>query len=76
MTRSNSIDDVDVCRIVNRWVANHRNEQHAASVAGISRQALNAQRNGLKPFSDRVLAAAGLRRVVTVHYEFVEQSHV
>jgi len=72
MTRSNTIDDVDVCRIVNRWVAQYRNEQHAANVVGISRQALNAQRNGLKPFSRRVLAAAGLKRVVTTHYEFIE----
>jgi len=72
MSRSNQIDEIDVLRIVNQWVASAGGESIAATIIGISRQALNAQRNAVKRFSDRVLAAAGLRRVVTVHYEFIE----
>ncbi len=73
MSRSNQIDEIDVLRIVNQWVASAGGENIAATIIGISRQALNAQRNAVKRFSDRVLAAAGLRRVVTVHYEFIEE---
>lgn len=73
MRRSNSLDEIDVFRAVNRWVDKFRSEAEAARSAALTPQALNAQRNAVKPFSDRVLAAAGLRRIVTVHYEFIEE---
>ncbi|WP_336717519.1 hypothetical protein [Asaia bogorensis] len=73
MTRSNAIDDADICGAVNRWVDKFPSEAEAARSLGMSPQALNAQRNAVKPYSERVLKAAGLRRVVTVHYEFIEE---
>jgi len=73
MTRSNQIDAADLCGAVNRWVDKFPSEAEAARSLGMSPQALNAQRNAVKPYSARVLRAAGLRRVVTVHYEFIEE---
>ena len=74
MTRSNAIDDADLCGAVTRWVDKFPSGAAAARSIGLSSQALNAQRNAVKPYSPRVLAAAGPRRVVTVHYEFIEDT--
>ncbi|WP_336947240.1 hypothetical protein [Asaia sp. HN010] len=74
MSRSNAIDEADLCGAVNRWVDKFPSGAEAARSLGMSPQALNAQRNAVKPYSPRVLAAAGLRRVVTVHYEFIEDT--
>ena len=72
--RRNRLEEADVIGIVRRWADSFRSEAEAARSAGVSRQTLHQQRNAVKPFSDRVLAAAGLRRVVTVHYEFIEET--
>ncbi|GAB6854063.1 hypothetical protein [Asaia astilbis] len=59
--------------IVSRWVDGFKSQAAAARFVGISPQALNDQMNSKKPFSEKVLTAAGLRRVVTVHYELIEE---
>lgn len=74
MMRSNTIDDADIWRAVNRWVDKFPSEAEAARSIGMSPQALNTQRNAIKPYSERVLMAAGLKRIVTLHYEYIEDS--
>lgn len=72
MRKTNELDQADLCRIVSRWVDKFPSEAEAARSISITPQTLNAQRNAIKSFSDRVLKAAGLRRVVTTHFEFIE----
>lgn len=74
MRRSNQIDDTDVFGIVNKAVYRAGSQAAFARVAGTSKQALNNQLHSRdnRSFTKEVLTAAGLRRVVTVHYEFIE----
>lgn len=61
MTRRNSLTDGDVLGCVKRWVDTFRSEAAAARSIGMKRQALNAMTNGDKPFSEKVLNAAGVK---------------
>jgi len=70
--RPNRLEEADVIGIVRLWTDSFPSEAAAARAAGIKRQTLHQQRNADKPLSDKVLKAAGLRRVVIVHYEFIE----
>lgn len=72
--RRNQLEEADVIGIVRLWADSFPSEAAAARAAGIKRQTLHQQRNADKPLSDKVLKAAGLRRVVTVHYEFIEDT--
>ncbi|GBR60779.1 hypothetical protein AA18889_2463 [Acetobacter senegalensis DSM 18889] len=62
MMRSNSLNYGDVLRIVRRWADSFKTESAAARSVGIARQTLNEMTNGKKPFSERVLNAAGIKR--------------
>lgn len=74
MSRSNQIDEIDVLRIVKDAVYRAGSQVRFAEKAGVSKQTLNSQIHSRddRNFTPEVLAAAGLRRVVTVHYEFIE----
>lgn len=60
MTRKNSLTDGEVLGFVRRWIDTFRSEAAAAHSVGMSRQSLNEMTNGKKPFSGRVLDAAGI----------------
>ncbi|MCO6160657.1 hypothetical protein ACFFGF_04850 [Asaia lannensis] len=74
--RRNHIDEIDVFGIVNNAVYRAGSQTAFARQAGVSKQALNNQIHSRddRNFTEEVLAAAGLRRVVTVHYEFIEEA--
>lgn len=61
MTRRNSLTDGERLGYVNRWIDTFRSEAAAARSIGMQRQALNAMTNGDKPFSEKVLNAAGVK---------------
>ena len=61
--RPAAIDEFDVIRIVNRAVDAAGGEAAFARQVQVSRQFVNQVRNGEKQAPDRVLAAAGIRRV-------------
>lgn len=61
MTRGNSLTDGERLGFVRRWLDTFRSEAEAARSIGMKRQQLNEMTNGEKPFSDRVLKAAGIQ---------------
>lgn len=63
MTRRNSLTQGDVLGFVRRWLDTFRSEAEAARSVGMSRQSLNEMTNGSKPFTDKVLKAAGVKVV-------------
>lgn len=63
MTRRNSLTDGERLGFVRRWLDTFRSEAEAARSVGISRQSLNEMTNGSKPFTDKVLKAAGVKVV-------------
>lgn len=73
MRGRNSLSQGERLEIVNRWVANCGSIANAARSAGISRQALSAQANGDKPFSETVLRSAGIKKVVEVSYYILDE---
>lgn len=75
---SNEISDSDICGAVNRAINLAGSQRAFAEKAGVSPQALHRQLSAqtVNGFTDDVLRAAGLRRVQTEHYEFLEDAHV
>ena len=77
---SNAIDWIDVCRLISAKAKALGSQAALAEKAGVSAvylsQILNAERRKSDvqraDAADRVLAAAGIRRVVTTHYEMIE----
>ncbi|QDH17432.1 hypothetical protein [Swingsia samuiensis] len=70
----NSLSEIDVYAIVSKAVEKAGGQTAFCVQNDLSKKTLNHQlhaRNGRK-FSEAVLRAAGLRRVVTTHYEFLE----
>lgn len=63
MTRRNSLTYGERLGFVRRWLDTFRSEAEAARSVGISRQSLNEMTNGSKPFTDKVLKAAGVKVV-------------
>ncbi|MFT8896293.1 MAG: hypothetical protein ABF968_04940 [Acetobacter sp.] len=63
MTRSNTLTQMDVFRFVRRWTDGFPSIAAAARSAGVTKQTLHQQINAEKPFSDRVLRAAGIIRI-------------
>ncbi|WP_215762215.1 hypothetical protein [Acetobacter sp. P1H12_c] len=61
MTRRNSLTDGQRLGFVRRWLDTFQSEAAAARSIGMKRQQLNEMTNGEKPFSDRVLNAAGIK---------------
>ncbi|MFT9115242.1 MAG: hypothetical protein ABF443_14245 [Acetobacter malorum] len=61
MTRRNSLTDGERLGYVKRWVDTFRSEAEAARSLGMKRQQLNAMTNGDRPFSEKVLNAAGVK---------------
>ncbi len=76
MSQRNTLTEADVCGIINRRVNSLGSQKALSEIVGISQAAISDQLNGKKPFSPSVLRAAGLRRVVTTHYEFLEDANV
>lgn len=70
--KRNTLDQADLYRAVQQYVDRHGTIGKAAASIGIKRQALSAQLNGTTPFSPKVLQAAGIRKIVSVHYEFID----
>lgn len=63
MSRRNSLTDGERLGFVRRWLDTFRSEAAAARSIGISKQALNEMTNGDKPYSEKVLNAAGIKVV-------------
>lgn len=61
MTRRNSLTDGEILGYVKRWVDTFQSEAAAARSLGMKRQQLNAMTNGERPFSEKVLNAAGVK---------------
>lgn len=63
MSRSNTLTQMEVFRAVRRWADGFLSIAAAARSIGVTKQTLHQQINAEKPFSDRVLRAAGIIRI-------------
>ena len=63
MIRRNSLTQGEVLGFVRRWLDTFRSEAEAARSVGMTRQSLNEMTNGDRPFTDKVLGAAGVKVV-------------
>ena len=76
MRASNEIRSADVYGAINRAVKSAGSQQSFAEKAGVSPAFLSSVMHGRRSPTDKLLKAAGLRRVVSVHFEFVENADV
>ena len=71
---SNALDYIDVMRIVNTAVTAAGGRTKFAARCGLTRQYMCMILNAQRPPPDVVLKEARVRRVVTEHYEIVENT--
>lgn len=76
MRTTNTLDAIDVCRIVRNTVNSAPSHTEFARKAGVGKAHLSMMLSGHRPFSDAVLRAAGIQRTVIQHYEIIEQEPV
>ncbi|MBS1028759.1 helix-turn-helix domain-containing protein [Gluconobacter albidus] len=76
MNASNEIRSADVFGAINRAIMSAGSQKDFAAKAGVSSAFVSRVMHGLSAPSPKLLKAAGLRRVVSVHFEFVENADV
>ena len=74
MTRSNAIRCADVYGAINREINLCGSQMAFAEKAGVSSAFVSRVLHGHTRPSQKLLSAAGLKRVVTEHYEYAEDA--
>lgn len=67
------LDEAGMVGVINTTVNSFATKKEFADQAGISQAYLSQMLSGNRGISDHFLTAVGLRRVHSIHYEFIEE---